>query len=98
MTMLKKQITSSLSKVLGKQVIISKMDITSYNVSEIEMIANTINGYIFTIKTLDIRSEFFESCDQMTCFEKGPHHNRKYPKGGAIVKITVRELSKIPGR
>ncbi|GIP44765.1 hypothetical protein J45TS6_32240 [Paenibacillus sp. J45TS6] len=71
----KKQITSSLSKVLGKQVIISKMDITSYNLSEIEMIANTINGYILTIKTLDIRSEFFESYNNMdlpekTCFGK----------------------------
>lgn len=41
----KKQITSSLSKVLSKQVIISKMDITSYNVSEIEMITNTMDIY-----------------------------------------------------
>lgn len=40
----KKQITSSLSKMLGKQVIISKMGITSYNSFENEMIANTING------------------------------------------------------
>lgn len=71
----KKQISFSLSKMLGKQVIISKMDITSYNLSEIEMIANTINGYILTIKTLDIRSEFFESYNNMdlpqkTCFGK----------------------------
>lgn len=73
----KKQITSSLSKVLSKQVIISKMDITSYNVSEIEMITNTINGYLLTIKTLDIRSEFFESYNRKTCFGKGLDHNQE---------------------
>ncbi|PAF31384.1 hypothetical protein CHI14_12765 [Paenibacillus sp. 7516] len=78
----KKQITSSLSKVLGKQVIISKMDITSYNVSEIEMIANMINGYILTIKTLDIRSELLELYNNMdlpqkTCFGKGLNHDRE---------------------
>ncbi|WP_413034460.1 hypothetical protein [Paenibacillus xylanilyticus] len=76
----KKQITSSLSKVLGSQVIISKMDITSYNLSEIELIANTINGYILTIKTLDIRSELLESYNNMDlpqqiCFGKGLDHN-----------------------
>ncbi|ETT41961.1 hypothetical protein [Paenibacillus sp. FSL H7-689] len=74
---IKKQIISSLSKVLSKQVIISKMDITSYNVSEIEMITNTINGYLLTIKTLDIHSEFFESYNQKTCFGKGLDHNRE---------------------
>lgn len=78
----KKQITSSLSKVLGKQVIISKMDITSYNLSEIEVIANTINGYILTIKTLVIQSEFFETLNNMdlpqkTCFGKRLDHNRE---------------------
>jgi len=72
----KKQITSSLSKVLDKQVIISKLDITSYNLSEIEIIYNMINGYLLTIKTLDIRSEFFESYNnfdlpQKNCFGKG---------------------------
>ncbi|MEC0200882.1 hypothetical protein P4H35_31515 [Paenibacillus taichungensis] len=79
---LKKQITSSLSKLLGKQVIISKMDITLYNLSEIELIANTINGYILTIKTLDIRSELLESYNntdlpQKTCFGKRLDHNRE---------------------
>ena len=51
---IKKQIIFSLSSEMDKQVIISKMDMTSYNSSEIEMIANTINGYILTIKTQDI--------------------------------------------
>ncbi|MGD0031222.1 hypothetical protein SLT67_07665 [Paenibacillus illinoisensis] len=73
----KKQITSSLSKVHDKQVIISKLDITSYNLSEIEIIYNMINGYLLTIKTLDIRSEFFESYNnfdlpQKNCFGKWP--------------------------
>lgn len=62
----KKQIIFSLSKVLGKQVIISKMDMTSYNSSEIEMIANTINGYILTIRTQDIfRSKISKSYNNM---------------------------------
>ncbi|KAA8748155.1 hypothetical protein FE296_18840 [Paenibacillus sp. UASWS1643] len=73
----KEQITSSLSKVLSKHVIISKMDITSYNVSEIEMITNTINGYLLTIRTLDIPSEFFESYNQKTCFGKELDHNQE---------------------
>ncbi|MET3941934.1 hypothetical protein ABIC22_004746 [Paenibacillus sp. PvP094] len=79
---IKQQITSSVSKVLGKQVFISKMDKTSYNLSEIEMIANTINGYILTIKTLDIRSEFLKSnydidLPQKTCFGKELDHNQE---------------------
>ncbi|MFE6076769.1 hypothetical protein ACFVQB_20105 [Paenibacillus sp. NPDC057886] len=67
----KKQIIFSLSKVMGKQVIISKMDMTSYNSSEIEMIANTINGYILTIKTQDIfRSEISKSYNNMDLPQK----------------------------
>ncbi|MEK4072638.1 hypothetical protein MHI01_01960 [Paenibacillus sp. FSL M7-0656] len=54
---IKKQIIFSLSSEMDKQVIISKMDMTSYNSSEIEMIANTINlqiihQYGFTSKDL----------------------------------------------
>ncbi|MFS0874040.1 hypothetical protein AB3N00_29160 [Paenibacillus xylanilyticus] len=77
------QIIFSLSKVLGKQVIISKMDMTTYNSSEIEMIANTINGYILTIKTQDIfRSEISKSYNNMdlpqkTYLGQGLDHNRE---------------------
>lgn len=40
--------------------LISKMGITSYNSFEIQMISNTIDRYILTIETLNIRSEFFK--------------------------------------
>lgn len=67
----KKQIIFSLSEMLGKQVIISKMDMTSYNLSEIEMIVNTINGYILTIKTQVIfRSEISKSYNNMDLPQK----------------------------
>lgn len=67
----KKQIIFSLSKALGKQVIISKKDMTSYNSSEIEMIANTISGYILTIRTQDIfRSEISKSYNNMDLPQK----------------------------
>ncbi|WP_228469394.1 hypothetical protein [Paenibacillus sp. JNUCC31] len=78
----KKQIIFSLSEVLAKQVIISKKDMDSYNLSEIEMIANTINGYILTIKTQDIfRSEISElhnnmDLPQKTYLGQGLDHNR----------------------
>ncbi|KAA8745449.1 MULTISPECIES: hypothetical protein [Paenibacillus] len=67
----KKQINFSLSKVLGKQAIISKMDMTLYNLYEIEMIVNTINGYILTNKTKDIfRSEISKSYNNMDLPQK----------------------------
>ncbi|PQP83566.1 hypothetical protein C0Q44_02385 [Paenibacillus sp. PCH8] len=78
----KKQIIFSLSEVLGKQVIISKMDMDSYNLSEIEMIVNTINGYLLTIKTQDtFRSEIsklYNNMDlpQKTYLGQGLDHNR----------------------
>ncbi|WP_440108978.1 hypothetical protein [Paenibacillus sp. QZ-Y1] len=78
----KKQIIFSLSEVLGKQVIISKMDMDSYNLSEIEMIVNTINGYLLTIKSQDtFRSEIsklYNNMDlpQKTYLGQGLDHNR----------------------